>query len=70
MDKFLIPKDGLIVRDPLSMAPLPPKGMLKPFIGSAGRYWRRRVNCGDVTIKEEIINKPKQRKVEEKGGKY
>lgn len=64
--KFLIPRTGLIVRDPLSKTPLADKGEWKTIIGPAGRYWRRRIDCGDVTegqspivtsIKEEQLHK-------------
>jgi hypothetical protein len=48
--KFLIPKEGLLIRDPGNFNPLPETGELKPWIGKEGRYWRRRVNDGTVTI--------------------
>ena len=48
MDNFyLIPKDGLIVRDPLTGKPLPKEGAPKPRTA----YWLRRVRDGDVTEK-------------------
>jgi len=56
--KFLIPRPGLIVRDPLSKTPLAELGEWKTIIGPAGRYWRRRINCGDVT--EGIVAEMKQ----------
>ncbi len=49
-EKFVIPRPGLIVRDPDSKSPLPEKGQWKTIIGPAGRYWRRRIGCGDVTV--------------------
>lgn len=49
-EKWLVPKDGVLVRDPVTKAPLPKQGMLKPWTGPCGRYWRRRVNCGDAII--------------------
>jgi len=60
MDKFLIPKKGLIVRDPISKVPLSVEGEWKTFIGPEGRYWRRRINCGDC-----FEAKPKERIVSE-----
>lgn len=48
--QFLIPKEGLIVRDPVSKTPLGSQGEWKPWTGPEGRYWRRRVNCGDASI--------------------
>lgn len=56
-EEILIPKKGLIVRDPITKAPLPESGMPKPY----NKYWRRRVNCGDAMIKPV----PKKK---EKGG--
>ena len=55
--KFLRPRQGLIVRDPSSFIPLPAEGAEVEWIGKAGRYWRRRVNCGDCTEgKSRTIN--------------
>lgn len=52
LQKWLIPREGLTVRDPRTKAPLPPEGMLKDWVGPEGRYWRRRVKVGDVIIGE------------------
>lgn len=51
-DRWAIPKKGLVVRDPRTKAVLPPEGMLKPWTGPEGRYWRRREKCGDITLGE------------------
>jgi hypothetical protein len=59
MQKFLIPKKGLIVRHPKTMNIMPSEGMLCDWTGPNGRYWRRRVNCGDCIIKEETVVKRK-----------
>lgn len=48
--KWLIPREGLVVRDPRTKTPLPPEGMFTDWIGPIGRYWRRRVKVGDATI--------------------
>jgi len=48
--KYLKPREGLLIRDPESMVPLSAKGEVKPWIGPEGRYWRRRVNSGDVLL--------------------
>jgi len=45
--KFLKPRQGLIVRDPSSYIPLPAEGASVEWTGPTGRYYRRRVNCGD-----------------------
>ena len=49
-EQWLIPREGLIVRDPISLTPLPAEGMTKPWRGRGGTYWRRRVMSGDVTV--------------------
>jgi hypothetical protein len=49
-DKFVVPRKGLLVRDPISLTPLPAAGMMKPWSGRLGVYWKRRWRCGDVTI--------------------
>lgn len=41
---FLIPKAGLVVRDPDNAQPLPPEGAEKPQTA----YWFRRLMDGDV----------------------
>lgn len=54
MQKLVVPKEGLMVRDPVSFNPLPKDGLLVDWNGNAGRFWRRRVRCGDVTIQEVV----------------
>lgn len=50
IQEYLVPREGVIVRDPRTKAPLPTVGMFKDMIGAEGRYWRRKINQGDVTI--------------------
>lgn len=45
-EAILKPLDGLIVRDPDTLEPLPVEGAVKPL----SSYWLRRIECGDVTI--------------------
>ena len=52
MQKFLIPREGLLVRDLFSFTPLPADGLLVDWNGKAGRFWRKRVKQGDCTIGE------------------
>jgi len=61
--KWVIPKGNTLIRDPRTKTPLPEIGMFKPWTGPEGRYWRRRVNCGDVILGEAPA-KPKVEKVE------
>lgn len=65
LERFLIPIKGVIVRDPITRAPLPEGGALKPFTGKLGRYWRRRVNDGTCIIKETKAKVSKPSKPEE-----
>ena len=60
--KILIPKEGLIVRDPGNFNPLAEAGEEKPWIGKEGRYWRRRVKDGTVSILEIKTIKRKLKK--------
>ena len=63
-EAFLIPLDGLLVRDPGNKTPLAATGETKPLIGKEGRYWRRRIKDGSVYIKETVtrIKKIKETK--------
>ena len=49
LSAFLRPRAGLIVRDPVTMEPLPSEGAVKPLT----TYWRRRIKDGDVERAEE-----------------
>lgn len=55
MQKFLVPRKGLLVRDPVNFNPLPVNGMYIDWDGNAGRFWRRRVRCGDALIQKQEI---------------
>lgn len=47
--EFLIPNDGLKVRDPQTGKPLEKEGEEKEM----NSYWQRRINDGDVTIADK-----------------
>ena len=51
-EAYLIPLEGLMVRDPVSKTPLTEKGEMKPMAGYEGTYWKRRVADGTVRIGE------------------
>jgi len=68
MKMFLIPREGVLVRQPSSYTPLPVEGAYVSWDGNAGRFWRRRVKQGDVTIGEpkkeaesDIVSEPLQK---------
>ena len=63
--RFLVPKEGVMVRDPDTLTPLSESGEWKTFIGPSGRYWRRRVNCGDVEVKDPLAQEVEPEKAEE-----
>ncbi len=58
MDKLFVPTEGLLVRDPHTMQHVPAEGAIKPTIGPAGRYWRRRVLHGDGRFVDPPISTP------------
>ena len=63
MQKYVKPRrnpDGnfLVVRDPSDKTILPDVGAYVDWGGNAGRYWRRRVKCGDVSISKPPITTP------------
>jgi hypothetical protein len=45
----VVPAAGLIVRDPVSHAPLPPEGR---EVADGDLYWLRRIRDGDVTVEQ------------------
>ena len=53
MQKFLKPNEGALVRDPVTYNPLPKEGMLVDWVGSTGRYYRKRVKDGDCIIVDQ-----------------
>jgi len=59
---FLVPKKGLIVRDPSSKLIMLATGETKTMIGKDGRYWKRRLKDGSVTIE----NMPKIKNISRK----
>ena len=60
-EKFLIPRKGLIVRDPETKDIMPESGMLVPWYGRKGTYYRRRVQCNDCKIIENDIKLSKKK---------
>ena len=63
-NKWVIPRRDLLVRDPRTKTPLPIIGCYKPWTGPEGRYWRRRLICGDISLGEAPLAIPKVEKVE------
>ena len=64
---FLIPLDGLVIRDPVTKLIMLPTGEVKPLIGKEGRYWKRRISDGSVKILEEKKVQPIIRRKQTKG---
>jgi hypothetical protein len=61
--KFIKPRKGLIVRNPINFEIMPEKGMEVPWFGVEGTFYKRRVKCGDcaiVTNKKTILKKDKE----------
>lgn len=65
--RFLVPRVGLTVRDPATKIPLGEKGGWKPWVGVDGRYWRRRVACGDANLGEPESPEQIDSEVEQSG---
>ena len=64
--KILKPaREGLIVRDPLTLKALDAKGEKKPWHARGGTYWRRRFSDGDVV--EVLPDQPKKVAPKKKG---
>jgi hypothetical protein len=60
--KFLVPREGVIVRNPVNMLPIPKGGAAMPWRGGLGRYWRRRVRVGDcIIVNTPNVEKPLKR---------
>jgi hypothetical protein len=57
MTKYVVPKEGLLVRHPVTKTPLPPAGAEVEWQGREGTYWKRRVKDGSVTISAPAIVK-------------
>ena len=55
MQKYLVPKEDLLVRDPVSFNPLPSEGGWVDWNGSSGRYWRRRVRDKDAFMSKPPV---------------
>lgn len=60
------PKVGVLVRYPRNYAILPEAGAVVPWVGADGRYWRRRLNTGDVVI---VVEEEKKNNFKGKEGK-
>lgn len=70
--KKIYPAKGLIVRDSRTKAILPITGTTVPWTGPEGRYWRRRLAVGDITlgnIKPEVKKEPEISLFEENDNK-
>ena len=57
-EKYLVPLPGLCLRDPITKTMLPEGGAIVMWIGSEGRYWRRRVADGTCSIGSPAEVKP------------
>jgi len=60
--KFVLPKEGLLIRFPKAPKTiLPVTGATVPWIGPEGRFWRRRNMDGSIIVFEDAeAAKPKK----------
>lgn len=47
---FVKPVAGVLVRDPHTFAPMPESGAEVVLKGRHGKYWRRRIHDGSLTV--------------------
>ena len=61
---FLVPNKGTLVRYPHTMEILPAEGANVDIDSSASisKYWRRRIICGDVTVREDVKEVKEEKK--------
>ncbi len=52
--RFVKPREGLLVRNPLTKAALPENGASVPWVGPEGRYYRKRLKQGDIELLEQV----------------
>jgi hypothetical protein len=50
---FVKPREGTMIRHPKSKAIMPSEGFKILLEGKEGKFWQRRINCGDLIIVEE-----------------
>ena len=65
---YVVPKEGSIIRDPLSGIIMPAEGRNVADVS----YWRRRVKAGDVRVVENVhepVAEEKPKKAKSKPGK-
>jgi hypothetical protein len=59
--RFVKPLKGVVVRDPTSKSILPESGANVPWVGAEGKYWRRRLRDGTITIEIPLmVEEPKE----------
>ena len=55
MDLFVVPKEGVLIRDPKTKTIMPQEGFTVSLDGVMGKYWRRRLKCGDIKVKNKEV---------------
>jgi hypothetical protein len=60
MEVFIKPREGLIVRHPVTKEILSVDGATVILSGGEGKYWRRRITCGDVIITNNKIEEEEE----------
>ena len=58
MQKFIVPKEGLVVRDPKTKKPLLSSGEYKEY----DTYWKRQLKQGSITVFDKQICKTETKK--------
>lgn len=55
LKKIVKPRNGLLVRDPITKGIVPEDGMKVQWTGPNGTYWKRRVLQGDCELVDKDI---------------
>ena len=52
---FVVPKEGAMIRDPKNKQILSSNGFEIDLNSKYGKYWQRRIICGDIVLKDKNI---------------
>lgn len=63
--KYLVPKEGVLVRHPRSMTIMPKEGQLVDWTGRDGKYWRRRVKDKDCLVSKPPVREAQGKTIED-----
>ncbi len=70
--KFFLPREGQLVRHPVTKAIIPEGGGMIDWTGPIGRFFRKRVKDGDGTVSDSRTGKVivEEKKVKKENNKW